>query len=221
MAQCKWCEKKGMLLSVNWDGLCKVCASTVAIEIQQRTRIIDDSARLALEGKKIDTRLSRCNLVLEHANALLKYEEKGVPTIDPDPSKLIFGFNELHDKIIIEEMEGITNKALTKAGVATTNKQAINEATKALVKIKEWEDKLNEPGGLEDLEGQVRTFTHEKQLNGFLEEARKAEFKGNTKKALDQYQEALYFLKTDEVDDSLQAGAISEIEAKIKELSQS
>lgn len=68
------------------------------------------------------------------------------------------------------------------------------------------------------MEIKVRKFLHETQLNAFLEEARKAEFKGNKKKALDQYKEALYFLRNDEIDDSLQAGKIKEIEKKISEL---
>lgn len=55
--------------------------------------------------------------------------------------------------------------------------------------------------------------------NACLEAARKAEFKGQKKKALDQCQDALYFLYNDEIDDSLQAEKIVEIEAKISELS--
>jgi len=52
-------------------------------------------------------------------------------------------------------------------------------------------------------------------LNKYLEEAGKAEFKGNLKKALDQYQEALYFLKNDDVDDILQSKEIASIESLV------
>ena len=54
---------------------------------------------------------------------------------------------------------------------------------------------------------------------GRIEDAKKAEFKNQRKKALDKYYEALYFLKNDEIDDSLQQDHISMIESKIKELS--
>ncbi len=72
---------------------------------------------------------------------------------------------------------------------------------------------------MDQLEARVRRFSHQTQLNAYLEAARKAEFKGQKKKALDQYLEALYFLRSDEIDDSLQAEKISELEAKISELS--
>lgn len=86
------------------------------------------------------------------------------------------------------------------------------------MKIFENKELLLNKSKLDEMEIKVRKFLHETQLNAFLEEARKAEFKGNKKKALDQYKEALYFLRNDEIDDSLQAGKIKEIEKKISEL---
>ena len=77
---------------------------------------------------------------------------------------------------------------------------------------------LRDQAKLDQLEARVRRFSHETQLNAYLEAARKAEFKGQKKKALEQYKEALYFLKTDEIDDLSQAEEISKIEAKISEL---
>ena len=51
-----------------------------------------------------------------------------------------------------------------------------------------------------------------------LEAARKAEFKGDKKKALDRYYDAVYFLRRDDVKDSLEEDIIGEIELKVKEL---
>jgi len=51
-----------------------------------------------------------------------------------------------------------------------------------------------------------------------LDKAKKYEFKGNNKKALDFYYESLYFLKTDNIDDEVQKEQINEIENKIKSL---
>jgi len=67
-------------------------------------------------------------------------------------------------------------------------------------------------------EGQKKTFIHKTQLNEYIEEAKKAEFKDQKSKALDKYQEALYFLQNDEIDDSLQKENIDELKAKISEL---
>ena len=52
----------------------------------------------------------------------------------------------------------------------------------------------------------------------FIEKAKKFEFKEQYSKALDQYYEALYVLKTDDVDDAEQGAEIKELELKIQEL---
>lgn len=125
----------------------------------------------------------------------------------------------MHDQIVLEGVTEEAEKALAKAEIATTPRISINEANKALLKIREGKKELRDQTKLDQLEARVLRFSHEIQLNAYLEAARKAEFKGQKKKALDQYQEALYFLRSDEIDDSLQAGKIAEIEAKISDLS--
>ena len=64
-------------------------------------------------------------------------------------------------------------------------------------------------------------FTIDKEIsllksNDALDKAKKYEFKGNNKKALDFYYDALYLLRTDNVDDKEQRERIIEIENKIK-----
>lgn len=218
MAQCKWCENKGLFLSVNSTGLCKRCEPPISMDFNQRGKIIYESIQLAATGKKIDTRLSRNKLILEQAEALRKYEEKGIDRMSPKPSELIEKFTSYHDEIIFEEMESIADKSLTKANVMPTAKQAVTEATKALVKIKEWRESLLNLERLEDLECQVVDFIQQKQLAEILDQANKAEFKGQKKKALDQYQEALYFLSKEDVSDSLKSEHVEGIKASIETL---
>ncbi|NLE21927.1 MAG: hypothetical protein GX624_03990 [Actinobacteria bacterium] len=67
-------------------------------------------------------------------------------------------------------------------------------------------------------EAEARAAVHGAKLGGFIEAAEKAEFKGNKKRALDQYQEALYFLKTDDIADDSQASEIARIAAKVEKL---
>jgi len=165
------------------------------------------------------TRLSRCDLLVEHAKALLKYERKGIPTVSPSPSQLLTEYTAMRDQIVLEGVTAEVEKALAKAEISATPRTSINEVNKALFKIREGKQELRDQTKLNQLEARVRRFSHEIQLNAYLEAARKAEFKGQKKKALDQYQEALYFLRNDEIDDSLQAEKIGEIEAKISELS--
>jgi hypothetical protein len=213
------CERKGIFLSVSENGLCKSCESIVVMNIQQRVRIINDCIKLVNESKNMSTQLSRYDLLREHAQALLEYEHKGIPTINPSPSQFLSEYTTNRDQIVLEGITAEVEKALAKAEIATTPRTSINEANKALLKIREGKKELNDQAKLDQLEARIRHFSHEKQLNEYLEAARKAEFKGEKKKALDRYKEALYFLRSDDIDDSLQAEKIGEIEAKISELS--
>ena len=219
MAQCKWCGRKGFFVSVSANGLCKSCEPIVVMDIGQRGRIIIDCMKLVAESKNMKTRLSRCDLLIEHAQALLEYEHKGIPIVDPSPSQLLSEYTAKRDQVVLEGVTAEVGKALAKAEIAATPRTSINEANKALLKIREGKQELRDQAKLNQLEAHVRHFSHETQLNAYLEAARKAEFKGQKKKALDQYQEALYFLRNDEMDDSLRAEKIDEIEAKISELS--
>jgi hypothetical protein len=221
MAQCKLCERKGLFFTVNQDGLCSVCQQVVSNEVSQCARIINDCVRIIDESENMKTRLSRTDLLVEKAEDLMRYENRGIPTIGPlSPSELVSKYKSMRDDIIMESISSEVDKAIEKAKIATTVRTAISQANKALLKIQEACEEISDPSKLEGARSRIKQFTHRTQLDGFLDAARKAEFKGQKKKALDQYQEALYFLRTDDVDDELQAENIAKIEDKISELSQ-
>ena len=76
----------------------------------------------------------------------------------------------------------------------------------------------SDPTTGETIELELKSLIHKTKLDKFLEAAKKAEFKGNKKKAIDQYQEALYFIRNDDVPDDQQGQYIEKIESKLKEL---
>ncbi len=211
---------KRLFLSVDANGLCKNCQPIVIMDIQQRVRILSDSINLAKNSKTFKTRLSRCDLVIEHAEALLEYEKKGIPTISPLPSKLLKEFSEYHDTIIIEEAMQIFGKAQKKAEVSTSFKTIENTYVNALLKIDEVFSFLKDKNKGIELKNKLKSLIHSTKLNGFIDVAKKAEFKGQIKKAVDQYQEALYFILNDNIPDEQQKDKIQEIENKINSLSE-
>ncbi len=221
MAQCKNCGRKALFLSVTKNGLCKTCDAVVVMDVQQRVRIIQDSINLIEKSKITKTKVSRCDTLLEHAGALAEYERKGIPTLQPLPSQFITEYTAQRDNIICDGVTAEVDKALAKAELATSSRTSVGEANKALLKIRDAKEELEDPSRLDTLEARVKTFSHETQLNTFIEAARKAEFKGQKKKAIDQYQEALFFLKNDDIDDELQGREISKLEKKIAELQNS
>jgi hypothetical protein len=218
MAQCLNCGRNGFFLSVDEYGLCKTCDLIVLMEVTQRARLIQESMDIINKSKKLDTQLSRCDFVIECAQALLPFERKGIPTINPKPSELIEQFPAKRNEILITTLKAEVETALAKSRLATSTKTKLSVLAKVLLRIREYIKQCTTPDELSFLEAKILNVMHQIQLNAYLEAAEKAELKGQKKKALDQYYEALYFLKHDEVDDSMQRDQISAIEAKIAEI---
>ena len=219
MPQCKLCGKKGIFLSLSNNGLCKECDPILVLEVTQKARIIQDCLRIIDESKNMETKLSRCDLLLEHAKELLKYEKKNIDTFDPSPSILLNEFTPARDQIVVEGVSNEIENHLTKSKISSTIRTKITNAEKALLSVENGKKLIRDPSKLKSLELKVRSFIHSTKLQSFIEEAKKAEFKGQINKAIDQYKEALYFLKSDNIDDELQKKEITQILQKIDELS--
>jgi len=218
MSQCKFCGKKGLFMSIDNNGLCKDCSPIVIQEITQRLRILEDSTKLAQTGKTFQTRLSRCDLALEHLKELIKYEKKDIPTIEPGPTQMLKEFSSIREKIIKDETLNVAKKAITKSNLATTSSKKYSALSTGFLKVREIYENSKTPVKNRKIEIKLKSLMHKAKLNGFLDAAKKAEFKGNKKKAIDQYQEALYFIKTDKIPDEKQKQTILYIEKKLKEL---
>lgn len=218
MAQCKYCDQSGWFFPVNPDGLCRKCAPMVQLDVSQRVRVLNDSLRHVNTSKKLDVQLSRCDILLDHARALHKYEERGIPSVNPAPSYFLETYKNKKDELILASLTDETEKAKTKADLASGVKSKLTHLSKTLFKVQAYKGKADNPSILGSLEKDLRELIHATQINGFLEDAKRAEFKGQTKKALESYYDALYFLKNDDIEDSLQSEHLNEIEGKIASL---
>jgi len=218
MAQCKSCDRSGIFFSVNSDGLCSSCASIVVMDVSQKVRLVNDCAKLVEESSNLDVQLSRYDFLMENLYGLLKYERKGIATCSPAPSVFINTYRGRKDEIIVKYLKSALETAKEKMPLASSVKTKINQLTKILLKVRDYKSKVTDAALLKPTEQEIVDLIHRIQLDGYLDAAKKAEFKGQRKKALDQYYEALYFLKHDEIDDALQAEHISQIEKKIVDL---
>ena len=218
MAQCKWCGRSGESLHVTENGLCDTCGPGVVMDITNRARMINHCKKLVEESKELDTRLSNCDIIAENAEALLEYETRGIPTIRPLPSELIHTYRDGRDDLILKGVEREVENAVAAADILTSADTKVNQLSKMLLTIQGYKTKTGSPGLLDDLEKRLTNLIHQAQLNGYLEEARQAEVKGQRDQELDRYNDALHFLKRDDIDDSLRQENISVVEAKIDEL---
>lgn len=217
MATCKYCGKKGFFLSVDENGLCRVCSQRVFHDAEPRVRILTESIKLAEEGKTLKTRLSRCDLVLEHAEHLLIYENKGIGTISPSPSELISEYTQYRNQVLLEEAKKTAEKAISKSEAATTPKTKATAISQGIIKAKEILDESHESNTGSEILGDLKTRLIKVKLNGFTEAARKAKFKGNNKKAIDQYQEALFLIQEEGLANEM-SSIVDEINKGINDL---
>ncbi len=138
--------------------------------------------------------------------------------MDPSAEELLRLYKEGRDEIIKDSLNKEYQKALAKAEVSTTLKTKINPLSKILLRIQDYKAQTSKPDVLNSLEQKITQEIHKIQFDSFISDAKRAEFKGNKKKALDKYYEALYFLKTDKINDSIQKDNILSLKSKIKEL---
>lgn len=89
MARCQHCGRSGLFLRLDGNRLCDGCSVELDYKIANASRIIGDSIPIIEEGKNPGTRLSRCQLVRNHAESLLPYERLGIDTLRTPPSEII------------------------------------------------------------------------------------------------------------------------------------
>lgn len=95
MPECKWCKRKGLFLRIVKDSrLCKTCHDIVRIDTYKREQIIQKALDSLGTLKDLSTKTQKCNLIIENAQALLKYEEKNVFILFPHPAQELIGIIE-------------------------------------------------------------------------------------------------------------------------------
>lgn len=216
MAQCMHCGKKGFFLIVDKNKLCNNCAPIVKQMIDRHLQIIDESEYLILTSKKFETKISRADVILDNIYRLKDYAQRGY-RFEIDLDEYEERFIILKNRLIEEFAQNKVDGYLQKAALAKTLNSKINNANKALIHLSDM--KKNYGYENEELEAEIKNFIHKAEYDDLLEKAEKEEFKGNYKKAVDRYKDILFFLRRDDIDDSLQQNEISHIEAKIEELS--
>lgn len=218
MAKCNWCGKKGLFLRLTPNNVCNSCDDWLVQDVKSKAATINDSIKLVETSKKINIKISRCDLIVERSLQLKEYEDKNIPTLTPLPSVLAARYTEKKDDVIVSHIQNMFTKANQKAAVIDSPKSKISQFQKVLLEVQELKPKLTANSKLDGVEKQVKDAIHNVRLGDLMDKANKFEFKEQYKKALDQYQEALYFVKNDDVDDELKKKEISELESKISDM---
>jgi len=221
MPQCKWCGKKGILLKLDEYGLCKNCHAIVLLNISQIARIINDSIEIINKSKKLDTKLSRLELIEEKYKELLVYENAGINPSDKLPSKALEEIAGLRDDIIIEHFEEKLKELRPRIESELSATRKINLLTKLhsdFLKHKDLISLGSNKAKAARFEKLLKLLISKYEYEKLVEKAKKSEFKGQKKSALNAYYDALYYLKNNQIEDELEIDKINFVKNKISEL---
>jgi len=220
MGHCKLCDRKGFRVSVGNDGLCESCRPRVAISVGSRLRVVNDSTKLVVESKNYETRLSRCKLAMDHLSDIKReYEDRSITVMSPRAADILAKLRSEYPTLVQQAVEQIVKEAKQKADVASTptaKGNAFGKGALALGKLREQESGFDE--AIQSAEQEMRKSIDRVRATSIIDDGQKAEFKGNSKKALDRYLEALYLVLVDKTDDREQREMIATLEANITRL---
>lgn len=221
MSQCKICNKSGFFLSADKNGVCSQCGFPFYSQVKRSFEIIKESEKLINESKNYSTRLSRCDLIRKILMEFYAHEKKGISfskLLKLNIVQTLQEAEEMRCRIIDDAIMSSYEDIIAKVNVASSPKIKINACNNGILKLRELAKDVGYHPEIQRIAGELKKQAHILGYKSFIDAAQKAEFKDNLKKALDQYQEALYFLKTDEIDDSKQQDTIASLEVKIDEL---
>ena len=186
-------------------------------EVNGSLRIINESVAIIERSKNWETMKSRIGVIIQIYEGLLarfgKYSEAD------DYRKNLALAKEEQKTIHLKAVKIPVQQSLKKARDAATVTAKVNACVKALGIIDEASgDPLVSRDMLAELRETVKLAQSQFEMEADLSKAAKHEFKGQTDKAIDAYQEALWKLLNDDIDDSLQAEAIENLKAGIERL---
>lgn len=197
---------------VEWDSQSDVTATDDRVQyseerIKELLRQLDHPygywtyANVPVE---LDDQIARI-FALDPANRVVRALMERMPTLKRDCAT----------KMVLMRVGDLSSRAELASTVATKQKNA----KEALICIEAAiADGVADPAPLREKVPALRRYVAQVEIDSFTEKAKRFEFKGNLKKALEYYQDALYSAIHDDVDDADQQETISGLTAKVEGL---
>ncbi|MFV0421327.1 hypothetical protein [Oleidesulfovibrio sp.] len=183
-------------------------------EVQTSLRVIHESIKLLESTKNQDTARSRYDVALKNLTNLIDQF--------PHRTDWVALHNELQQagRAILQKLLALEiQKEVEKAQAAKTPSTKISRFVKALTAITTASSsEYYDSSWLAAQRAAIESMIHETELGKLMEAAERHEFKENWKKALDAYQDVLFYLKKDNIDDGEQTEIIEDIHAKTIEI---
>lgn len=215
MAKCKICGKSGWLLSVDNNGMCKVCSEIHLPTVVNLCRIVVESGQIIGKTKAIATKLSRAETAKRCCAELLPYEKAGIPTLTEDPSLLIREFERLRVEAIEQYLHDLLYAAEEKRIDAKTDHGKLSGYNQAISKLDKLMEGIEDVSELEQAKDSLRVKRDAIAAELKEQKAEVLAAQGKQKRAIEVLIEALFLLAHDGTDDLRQAQEFDRIKGRI------
>ncbi|MBA7479449.1 hypothetical protein ES707_14883 [subsurface metagenome] len=206
-------------VTVAGKNICSNCYRKMKNVVNSRIKKINGALDEIEKSISLKNNLKNYSKLVESAKELLIYEKKGFDIFKNfTPSQIIAEYEGKKEQIMLDGIRADIDEALKKSKIAATQSAKITPFNKILMLIEEYKDEIKDKAKLKELELRAKELKYETQVDMFVEDAKKAEFKGDKNKALDKYMEALYLLKNMEISNLKFVTKEKEIEEKILKL---
>jgi len=183
-------------------------------EVDSNMRVILESIDLFRKTKNQETARSRYNLALERLeNLLQRFPHRS------DWQDLLEGLQQEGRAVLQASLAASIAKQVEKAGIAKTVSTKITYLNRALMELSEARNSGEyDEEWINTQRASLEELVHNTELGKLLETAERYEFKEDWKKALSAYQDVLFFLKKDNIDDDEQVELFCIVNGKIEML---
>jgi hypothetical protein len=219
MAKCLKCGKNGVFLKVIEGKLCESCYAEYVSVARRNGEILHESIAIINKSSNPETVLSRVGVAQAAAEAIAPYARMGIATaLRLQALEALPQLQEFPNKVLRALLSEERPKARAKSNAAKTRAGKIGPYQKLLDKLYKIQHHYDDMTLFETLEREVLQEMDQVHIEALMLEAEKEEFKGNTRKALDKYKDALFEIRKDRIDDDLQRSLIERIEGCIGRL---
>ena len=144
MAECNWCDSKAWFFQLNRSGLCAECGPTVQADVDGHVQALDTLEKPAA-GADWQAWLAHYDGIRDRLSALLRYEGRGIRSLDPPPSAALVDCDEARANVILKAAGEAVDSALAQAETAAAPTARLEVASEALARVKKFQDLLGEP----------------------------------------------------------------------------
>ncbi|MBI3299453.1 MAG: hypothetical protein HYZ75_14900 [Elusimicrobia bacterium] len=195
MAGCRFCGCSSWLFGLTPGGLCANCEHLVSAEVEQRIRVLNESARGAETTQNASTKLDRLDLVVVQLEALAAHERRGIP-IGLSAERQLREAARERDALLMQTAKRDLDDTMRAVRAEPDPERKAKLLLDFRLRLRDFAGRARVKGPLPALERKVAHAAWRVNLDAALERGVRAECAGDRDAELRAYQQSLTLLSS-------------------------